>query len=1135
MFAVIKKWLVILTLTQCVVYSYGQAPTLNFKTIDNTSGLPNNFINDIEMDSLGFLWIGTTDGLCRYDSPSQVQVYKTGQIGLESNHITVIRSGQNNKLWIGTNFGGVTMYDIEADTSRTYNDSQNDEYKLTSSEILSIYEIDSTEIWIGTENGLNVLYPENDSIYHFPISPSDGSGLDATAILDIYKDQNGWIWVGTWSGSFYLYTPSKSGRHNEGKFRKFSINGNIEENVWQVSQDSRGIYWIATHDAGVQAMLLPDNASNDPSHQEWEPAIHSYTHVVDDKSTLTSNYVFSLEEDDDGNLWMSGSHGLNILRASETEKLLSGEKTENADLNFERHYQNAFKNTLANNLVKKIYKDKQGIMWLGTISGLNQYNWYTNQFNIVKLPTSSKEKSASEGQLINSIILQDENTLLLASHVNGIMHYCLKEDHLKPQDIYTNPKYSQRISVITQAKDKLYLGTINGISIYDKKTKRSKDYDFISSKESENATIYISYILKDSKNRLWVATEQGLVLVDEEKGAFTWYTYSADDPTSISDNSISQIFEDSQQNIWMTTFNGINLVQENNGLIEFITYKKNKSNVNIPTNQVTAINEFNGRIYFGCRSGLFTYDLKTKEFEILNSEKIKHNIHSILISKEGILWASTSEGVLRYELNSNEFKLYDKNDGVTDLSLRSSSGYIGENGEIFFGGNKIFIQINDAELKKNDTKPEVHITGIKTISPDNELSLSGIKKESITIPSNNYYLALNFTSLNYSQAENNQYKYKLQGFTDEDWKTTNTQQAVYTNLDAGRYTFKVIASNNEGFWNDEGATLDIIVKPAMVETIWFKILVLLLSLLFGWLAFLLYTKNIRNRNELLEEYNEKLNSQVQKTEAANTSLEEREKYMKVLLQKLEHSNDELLRSNKDLEEFAYAASHDMKEPLRTVGTFTDLLNRKYNDKLGDSGKEYIDFITQGVDRMSELINSLLSYSQVGKKDIEFQHCDLNEVVNAKIKDLSQIIAEKNATIICNSLPTLLCAGHQIGMVFYNLVLNGIKFNKSEKPKIEITAIENASHWAFTVKDNGIGIPEKYQKQIFEIFKRLHNRDEYEGTGIGLALSNKIIHRHNGRITVESKQESGTTFTFTISKNIKLREDTTDIVSKTKET
>lgn len=241
-------------------------------------------------------------------------------------------------------------------------------------------------------------------------------------------------------------------------------------------------------------------------------------------------------------------------------------------------------------------------------------------------------------------------------------------------------------------------------------------------------------------------------------------------------------------------------------------------------------------------------------------------------------------------------------------------------------------------------------------------------------------------------------------------------------------------------------------------------------------------------------------------------------------EKLKEYNHELKRSNKDLEQFAYIASHDLKEPLRMIGNFSGLLARSYKSKLDDDAHEYIEFIEDGVHRMSNLINSLLTYSRVGRKEMKFINIDLNKLVEVKLFDLSELIKDKNAQIEIDPLPTIFGEKEQIGMVFYNLVNNGMKFNKKEQPTIHIKHHEHAEQgfWKFSVKDNGIGIKPQYQQQIFEIFKRLHNKRDFEGTGIGLSVCQKIIYRHGGKIWLESIPGEGTTFYFTISKALKNR-------------
>ena len=1076
------------------------------------------------MDSLGFLWIATNDGLCRYDSPKQINIYKTGQMGLGSSTIKALHAANDSILWIGTSFGGVTKFNILTGHHKTYSTKSDSKGQLSSDELLSIHAMDSGEVWVGTENGLNVIYPESDSIYQFPIIQESDSHIQGKAILNINQDDKGWIWIGTWEGSYYLYLPDADGDHSKGIFRKFNLEKeNAPKHVWKIYQDSRNKYWIPTHSHGLYAMDLPETANNLQNKQDWNPTFHKFKRDLTKDGSLSNDYVLDVEEDSKGNLWIATVDGLNILTDEEINNYDWNVTNPKTDLTFIKLFHNTNKsNTLTNNHTRKVYRDKQDLMWIGSISGINQYNLYTNQFNVCNLSINSTDL-ASQYELVNGIYLQDSTTLLLASDVNGLITYDMIKKEIIQNKALIGPKFESRISSFykDESINKLYIGTAAGLGCIDLNTYKSKHFPFSLDLDNDNSNLFATVIIKDSKGRIWGGTETGLYSFDENTEQFNWFYHNLEDDNSIVDNSITQIFEDSQQTLWITTYNGISRLKEINNEFKFESIKGGDPEIgdNIPSNQITSVAEYNGVLYFGCRAGIFTYDLSSSTFKPMEGHSIQHPIFAILINKEGVLWASTSDGILRLDLTNNESKLYGKLDGIGSISFRPNSATQDSLGNIYFGGNKGFVNVNDSEIKRNTQIPDVYITDIKTINSNSEASLSGINNDEICVPHDNYFISIDYTALNYSQAENNQYAYKLEGFENDDWHYTSKQQVVYTNLDPGKYIFKVKASNNEGVWNTEGKSINVIVHAAFTETIWFKLLLALLAVALLRIINLVYTKNIRKRNELLKGYNDRLNTQVQKTEAANTTLEEREKYMKILLERLDHSNKELLRSNKDLEQFAYVASHDMKEPLRTVGTFTTLLNRKYGADLDPNAKEYMEFISEGVERMGALINSLLSYSQVGKKDVEFKMSDLNDTVKSKIKDLSKIIYDKNVTIECDELPSVFCEANQIGMVFYNLILNGIKFNKSENPTIHISSTESETHYTFEVKDNGIGIPEKYQDQIFEIFNRLHSREEYEGTGIGLALCNKIIHRHDGTITVNSVENEGTSFYFTISKDI----------------
>lgn len=225
---------------------------------------------------------------------------------------------------------------------------------------------------------------------------------------------------------------------------------------------------------------------------------------------------------------------------------------------------------------------------------------------------------------------------------------------------------------------------------------------------------------------------------------------------------------------------------------------------------------------------------------------------------------------------------------------------------------------------------------------------------------------------------------------------------------------------------------------------------------------------------------------------------------------------ELGRSNTELEEFAYAASHDLQEPLRMVGSYMGLLERRYKDKLDSDANEFIEFAVDGAKRMQQLIDDLLVYSRAGTRGKTFEPVDVNGVVDEVVKNLEVIITEHNATVTRDELPTVNADRTQLVQLVQNLVGNGIKFHGHQPPRVHIWTEHSDRGWMFGVRDNGIGIDRKYQDRIFKVFQRLHTLEEYPGTGVGLAVCRRIMDRHGGRIWVESEPGKGATFCFTLS-------------------
>ena len=238
--------------------------------------------------------------------------------------------------------------------------------------------------------------------------------------------------------------------------------------------------------------------------------------------------------------------------------------------------------------------------------------------------------------------------------------------------------------------------------------------------------------------------------------------------------------------------------------------------------------------------------------------------------------------------------------------------------------------------------------------------------------------------------------------------------------------------------------------------------------------------------------------------------------LRVLNKRLEQHSQDLIRINEELEKFAYVASHDMQEPLRTIISYIQLLQSKYKDKLDEEGNEFMDFVVDASLRMRNIIIDLLEYSRINRNDT-YELVDCNKVLKEVLENMDNSIQYNKATIHADPLPTIKATYNQMIQLFQNLISNAIKF-KSERPlQINISAKTTENGYLFSIQDNGIGMEQKYSDKIFQIFQRLHSTKQYPGTGIGLAICLKIIQRHEGKIWMESEPNKGTTFFFTIKK------------------
>lgn len=1164
-------WIGFVVLAFCTIYpthTQGQENSqFRFTTIiNNGSGLPNNEVTDIVKDNQGFLWIATSDGLCRYESTTQQIIFTVDKDafpeGLHSNTIRTLYTDRQDHLWIGTTLGGLTRYHHPTNTWKTFVHDPEDSSSISNNEILSIIEDSSGKIWVGTEYGLNLFDPVTESFFSFLPELKGKLTLKSKAIVDIMEDRRGYIWLSTWAGGMYLLLPGETGRPEDIKFRNLKIETSTSsENVWVMYEDKKGRFWVGSHGGGLYLMDVPVNYSNKISKQDWTPDFYGFVHDPNDTKSLTNDGVQAITQDDNGNLWVGTINGLNVLMAKDIPTLTECKAGKNLT-GFKRFRDNSsIINALPSDNISSIYPDNQGIIWLATAGGVCQFNNSNNQFHSI-----NREKLGSIDPDYGRMYVDTNNFLWIANSEKGLLKYNLSEH--KAEKIYQKTLINHHVMAIYGGDSKeLTVATAGGITLLDMESNATEHFPFPEHMKAAFTRFYVSNLWNDQHGLVWIATLTGLYILDTKDGSYTGYRHIQNDPVSLVDNSITSVFQDSRENIWVTTYNGMSQVIGNDH--RNLKFKNYKADTEHPekgpvSNRIISINEIGNILYIGTFSGLCGYDLNEKVFKDLSKDQPKFRVNSITDAGDGTIWLSSTDGLIRYDYNTGGFTRFLKEDGLYDVYFSIGSSCMDQNGNLYFGNQNGITWFHPGKILKNETPPPVYVTEVKSMSTDELKNINTIFKNKITVNHDVYYLSFSFAGLNYNKSEKNKYAYRLKGF-EENWiYTDHTTPVVYTNLIPGEYTFQVKSANNDGVWNESGATLKVEVLHAFWETWWFKTGSILLLCIITWGGFNLYTSSVRNRNLQLKQYNDNLNKEIFERKKVEQALHEREQHMEHLVDKrteelhiksellleknkeieelltqiktrneelevivakrtqnLKEANLELTRSNRDLEQFAYMASHDLQEPIRTVSNFLGLLKMKYRELLPDSARQYIDFADDGAKRMSKLISSLLTYSQVGQKGMEFKQTELKEMLEYKLLDLGQRIEERNAVVTLEHLPVLFCEPNQLAMVFYNLINNAIKFNQSNQPTVEVFEYHDGpeGYWTIAVRDNGIGIPEADQQRIFEVFSRLHSRGSYEGTGIGLALCKKVVHSHGGNVWLESTPDEGTTFYVSIDKNL----------------
>jgi ligand-binding sensor domain-containing protein len=840
---------------------FAQGGDIRFKHISLDEGLSQNSVYCIIQDSKGFMWFGTQDGLNKYDG-YEFTVYKPepgNPATLSDNHINCIYEDESGILWLGTDDGGLNAFDPKTETFNHYpvdTVTANPGRALRSPRVNSIVRDTGGDVWIGTNaGGLSRLMPEDETFKHYGHNDEEPAGLGSNRVSSILIDRSGILWVGTFDDGLKRYDP-----HTD-SFQHFRARRNepgslSSNNVLRIYEDRSGVLWIGTAFGGLNYM------------DREKGKFFAYRHISGDPASLSSNEVNTICEDRSGVLWVgTRGHGLNRLdkRSGTFTRYLKDPNDPN---------------TLRDNAILSIFEDGSRILWIGTFGGLNKFD-REHKFDHYKV--NPHDSNSLSGPYVFSVCEDSSGILWLGTRDNGLNRFDRKTgtyNHFR--NISGDPRSLGSDFVASILEDRtgvLWVGCLGGgLNKLDRKsgtfTRYLRDPDDPTSPKSLGSD-FTNALIEDHAGMIWITSYGGgLVKFNGETETFTHYRRQEGNSNSLSRNSAFTIYEAPSEPgvIWLgMDRSGLNRFDTKTGMVT--RYLPNRDDPTAPDNPggdaIAGIYEDRaGTLWLatlggglkkmtGRKSGSVSFAGFTEKDGLCNN-----TVYGILEDDDGCLWLSTNRGLSRFDPKNGTFKNYNARDGLQGNEFNSWSYFKSRSGEMFFGGISGLTAFHPSRITGNPHVPPVVITRFLLF---NRAAPAGNPEEGgrsfpggsitwakeICLSHKENVFSFEFAALDFTVPENNRYAYMMEGF-DEDWNYTGAQKrfAAYTNLDPGEYVFRVKGSNNDGTWNEQGASLKIIITPPYWETWWFRIIlgVVVLGLLLMWYRRRL--KNVRLKTEL---------------------------------------------------------------------------------------------------------------------------------------------------------------------------------------------------------------------------------------------------------------------------------------------
>ncbi|SLM31927.1 putative Histidine kinase [Desulfamplus magnetovallimortis] len=1148
----------ILLSTKNLAFSFIGSVKFDHITIED--GLSQNTINAILQDQNGFMWFATQDGLNKYDGYN-FTYYKNNPEdanSLSDNFVYDIALDKYGIIWLGTRGQGLSRFDPKTEKFLNYRYDPNNPKGINDNFIKVIHIDNQGNIWLGTENkGISRFIPSTNTFIHYQYSTmnlqhdsdnqnntvdSKYSGnpqiISSNSITAIYRDSKGFFWVGTkQQGLNKIILDAQNNIHSVKIYKNGISQDNFTEEKIKLGQyasssipdneitviyeDKGGNIWFGMKKSGLAQII----------NKETEE-IKFYQHDPKDIATISSNSITAIYEDKKERLWVGTENGINILdKKREKFQIFKQDITSDpdglSDISIMRIYEdksgvlwigtylggiNKFsekkflhikkdiyqKESLINNSIWAIFEDKYGIHWLGTEQGLSKFDRALNKFTTYQHDPSNP-KTISNNRV--QTILEDSRGLFWVGTEDGL-NLMNREtgEFIRYYADATTPLLFNPAALNTLSENSIKFDTIlpNAPSFNRSKVDENSSENCKSNILSDSD---IMKIYEDREGLLWIATYNGgLNCFDLINNKLTHYRHdSKTDGKSINHDRVRTVMQDYLRNIWIGTESGLNCLDLKRSY--FKSYKHDLSNPeSLSNNRIIYIMEDSKRrLWLATKNGLNLFN-REKETFTLFSEKdglCNNTIYEILEDETCNLWLSTNKGLSCFNPNTKEFRNYTKEDGLQSNEFNIGAGYKNKNNEMFFGGINGFNVFNPSKISDNPNIPEIVLTSFKVFNKEvlsaNELSLL----PTISLSYKESFFSFEFAALDYTAPHKNQYAYQLVGF-DNGWINCGTRRYVsYTNLDGGRYTFRVKGSNNDGVWNESGVAIDLIIPPPPWKS-WWAYLIYIFSLIGVIYTYLFFKK---------QEYERKLELQTLHSEA--TILKERTKHQ---------------------EEVERITRHDMKTPLNSIIGFPEILlqDNYLAPLLHNEHIELIQSIKKSGYIMLNMINLSLDMLKMENNTYTLKavNVDVLEVIRKIISDLRYLANMKN--IIFDILikdksdsdygdsfeilgEELLCYS-----MFANIIKNAVEASP-EKEKITITFSKNLSkdfsgsnlkqdQFALISIHNYGVVPLSIKETFFDKYATSGKKG---GTGLGTYSAKLMAETLGGSISMTTDDAKGT--------------------------